>query len=140
MTVTVTLSENMAERLQAHADKFHWSLDRLVEKLLTDALPVYETNGFHTTSDSTADDYATGDVDDPDASLARVIAQIKAKPPNPDAIERGDKVGDMAYIQSLLDNPPTDTLTLAEWEAYWPAFEQELKELDHAQDIAEGRL
>jgi hypothetical protein len=36
----------------------------------------------------------------------------------------------MAYIQSLLDNPPTDTLTVAEWEEYWPAFEQELKELD----------
>lgn len=129
MTVTVTLSERLSEHLQAHADKFHLSLDALVEKLLVDALPVVETNGFHLSP-----------ADDDLPSLEEVIAKIKATGPNPDAIERGDKVGDMAYIQSLLDNPPTDTLTVAEWEEYWPAFEQELKELDQARAVAKGLL
>lgn len=128
MTVTVTLSENIAERLQAHADEFHLSLDALVEKLLADALPVAETNGFHAPAD-----------DDDLPTLGEVVARIKATPLNPDAIERGAKVGDMAYIQSLLDHPPTDTLTVEEWAEYWPAFEQELKELDRAQAIAEGQ-
>ena len=135
MAVTVTLSEQLSERLQTHADEVHLSLDALVERLLADTLPVYKSNGFHLPEHP-----ITEELDDPDASLARVIAQIKATPPNPAAIEQGDKVGDMTYLQYLLDNPPTDTLTVEEWEQYWPAFEQEMKELDRAQEIAEGRL
>ena len=129
MAMTITLSESIAERLQAHANQFQLSADALAEKLLADALPVSKTNGFQLPP-----------ADDDLSSLEEVIAKIKAIPPNPAAIELGAKVGDMAYIQSLLDNPPTDTLTVAEWEEHWSAFEQELKALDRAQAIAEGQI
>lgn len=137
MTITVTISTPTGERLQTQADKVDLPLDTLVERMLINSLPVYETNGFHITNDDTADD---DPADDDFPTLEEVVAMIKATPPNPNAFKPGEKFGDMAYIQSLLDNPPTDTLTVAEWEEYWPAFEQELKELDRAQDIAEGRL
>jgi hypothetical protein len=122
VTITVTLSTPIGKRLQTQADKIDLPLDDLVERMLIASLPVYEANGFHATADEpVVDDFPT---------LEEIVAQIKATPPNPNAIQRGEKFGDMAYIQSLLDNPPTDTLTVAEWEEYWPAFEQELKELD----------
>ncbi len=129
MTMTITLSDSIAERLQAYANQFQLSADALAEKLLADALPVSKTNGFHLPP-----------ADDDLSSLEQVVAKIKAMPPNPAAIEPGAKVGDMAYIQSLLDNPPTDTVTVAEWEEHWSAFEQELKALDRAQAIAEGQI
>ena len=129
MAITVTLSERLSAYLLAQADRVHLPVDALVEQLLTAALPLDETNGYHALA-----------ADDAVPALAEVVALIKATPPNPAAIERGDKVNDLAYVQDLLDNPPTDTLTAEEWAAYWPAFEQELKELDRAQAIAEGRL
>jgi predicted transcriptional regulator len=134
MAVTITLSEQLAKRLQAHARAFHLSLDTLVEKLLADSLPVYEANG------DAAEHSQAETPDDPEAELAQIVAQIKATPPNPDAIECGEKVDDLNYIQYLLDTPPTDTLTAEEWEHYWPEVEQELKELDRAPEIAKGRL
>lgn len=139
MAVTITISERLSQRLQAHARTFQLPLDALVEQLLADALPAEETNGFDATDEHAPAIHPAGDLDDPDAELARIVAQIKATPPNPDAIERGDKVGDLTYIQYLLDNPPTDTLTAEEWEHYWPAVEQELKELDPAPEIDVGR-
>lgn len=131
MTTSVKLSAPVAERLQTQADKVHLPLDTLVERMLIDSLPVYETNGFHATDAPL--------VDDDFPTLEEIVAMIKATPPNLNAMQKGEKFGDMAYIQSLLDNPPTDTMTVAEWEEYWPSFEQELKELDRAQDLAEGR-
>lgn len=46
VSVTVTLSDPIGERLQTQADKIHLPLDTLVERMLIDSLPVYETNGF----------------------------------------------------------------------------------------------
>lgn len=131
MTTTVTLSTPICKRLQKQVDKIDLPLDDLVERMLTTSLPAYETNGFHAVYDEpTNDDFPT---------LEQVVAMIKATPPNPNAMKPGEKFGDMAYIQSLLDNPPTDTMTVEEWEEYWPAYEQELNELDYAQEVAEGR-
>lgn len=95
-------------------------MESLVEQLLAHTLPVEESNGIHPLAD-----------DNGLSSLEEVVALIKATLPNPAAIQRGDKAGDMAYIQALLDTPPTDTLTREEWEQYWPAFEQELTRSNH---------
>lgn len=129
MTVTVTLSARVSEHLQAHADKFHLSLDALVEKLLADALPVVEANGFH------------GPADDDDlSSLEEVVARIKATPPNPDAIHPATKSVD-ELIADLQANPPSDELlTFEEMWPHWQAFEQELKDMDQADAVRAGRL
>lgn len=135
MAVTVTLSEQLSERLQTHAAEVHLSLDALVERLLADTLPVYETNGFHLPEHP-----ITEELDDPDASLARVIAKIKATPPNPAAIHPATKSVD-ELIADLQANPPSDELlTFEEMWPLWQTFEQELKAMDQADAISEGRI
>ena len=125
MTMTVTLSAELSAQLQAYAQQLHLSPEAVVEQVLAAALPAQETNGFH---GSAAPAPSTADTDD--GELAAVIAQIKATPPNPMAIEQGSKVDDKVYLQYLLEHAPTDTLTMVEWEVYWPLVEQELKDLD----------
>lgn len=129
MTMTVTLSENIAERLQAHADKFHLSLDALVEKLLADALPVAETNGVHAPAD-----------DDDLPSLEEVVAMIKATPPNLAAFHPATKT--VAQLMAELEANPSEEsdITPEEWDRLWAKFEQGLKAADRADDIAEGRF
>lgn len=73
------------------------------------------------------------------SSIDELVKQIKATPPDPTTITQGSKVGDMEYVQYLLDNPPTDTISAEEWERLWPEHESEMKALDVAQAIAEGR-
>ncbi|MEM7532735.1 MAG: hypothetical protein AAF639_11210 [Chloroflexota bacterium] len=80
------------------------------------------------------------DDDDIDDTLEGMLAAIKVTPPNPNAVTYGEKFGDMDYIQYLLDTPPTDTMTMEEWEEVWPAFEQEQKVLNRLDDITEGRF
>ena len=125
MTITVTLSAELSAQLQAYAQQIHLSPELVVEQVLTAALPTQKS------SLPSSDTPETSTADTDDTSLAAVIAQIKATLPNPEAIEQGSKVGDQAYIQYLLDHAPTDTLTMTEWEIYWPLVEQELKDLDH---------
>jgi hypothetical protein len=72
-------------------------------------------------------------------TMEEIVAWIKATP-NPQNIHPGEKVKDLAYIDELLANPPTDTITAEEWAEFWPQFEQELKEFEQASDIVEGRL
>lgn len=111
MTITVTLSAELSAQLQAYAQQLHLSPEHVVEQVLTAALPLVEANGFHG-----SDTPETLTTDAADVELAAVIAQIKATPPNPAALEQGSKVGDKAYLQYLLEHAPTDTLTKAEWE------------------------
>lgn len=125
MTITVTLSAELSAQLQAYAQQIHLSPELVVEQVLTAALPTQKSS-LHS-----SDTPVTSTADTDDTALAAVIAQIKATLPNPEAIEQGSKVGDQAYIQYLLDHAPTDTLTMTEWEIYWPLVEQELKDLDH---------
>lgn len=131
MAITITLSEALSERLQAHAAETHLSPHILVEELLADALPPVKANGVTANGMHVAQDPD----DESHPTLEEVVALIKATPPNPDAIEYGNKVGDKAYLQYLLESPPTDTLTFTEWEEQWAVFERELKELDQARAI-----
>ena len=129
MSLTVTLSENIAERLQAHADEFHLPLDALVEKLLVDALAVVEVNGFHAPT-----------YNDDLSSLEEIVAMIKATPPNPNAIHPATKTA-AELMAELEANPPEKSdITPEEWDRLWAGFEQGLKAADRADDIAEGRI
>ena len=40
------------------------------------------------------------------------------------------KAKDPKYLEYLLANPPSGTMTFAEWEQFWPHFEDELKKFD----------
>lgn len=47
MTVTVTLSENIAERLEAHAAEFHLSLDAFLLSCVSNLLTSYAILSDH---------------------------------------------------------------------------------------------
>lgn len=84
-----------------------------------------ETNGKHHAED--------------DDGLERLIAEIKATPPNPNAVHPATKSGEQ-FRADLEANPPSPELfTFAEWQPLWAAFEAEEKALARAHEIAEGR-
>lgn len=132
MTTSVKLSAPVAERLQTQADKVHLPLDALVERMLIDSLPVYETNGFHATAGQLADDNSL--------ILEEIVAMIKATPPNSNAIHPPTKT--VAELMAELEaNPPEPSdITPDEWDRLWVAFEAELKAADYADALSEGRL
>lgn len=135
MALTITLSEALSERLQAHAAETHSSPDSLVEALLTDALPPVKTNGMTANGTQLAQDAD----DESHPTLAEVVAMIKATPPNPDAIHPATKTA-AQLIAELEANPPSDELlTFEEMWPHWQGFEQELKAMDQADAISEGR-
>ena len=68
--------------------------------------------------------------DDPSPTLAEVVAQIKATPPNPSQIQRATKTVDevlAGWEESPTAEPP---LTTAEWEQNWWAIRQEMQQRD----------
>ncbi len=132
MTTSVKLSAPVAERLQTQAAKVHLPLDTLVERMLIDSLPVYETNGFHATADQLADDDSL--------TLEEIVAMIKATPPNPNAIHPATKTAAELIAELEADPPEASDITPDEWDRLWAAFEAELKAADYADALSEGRL
>ena len=128
MTITITLPEPLMILLEQKAEHLHLSADEFATKLVRDALLDQESAR---PEPAVEDDFPT---------LEEVVASIKALPPNPGAFHPGERANDKEYLDYLLANPPRDTMTFEEWERFWPEFEQELTILDHAQDIAEGRI
>jgi hypothetical protein len=130
MDITLVLPETMVERLERQAGKLNVSLDDMAWKLLNDALVKESAATTHPDN---------GDKDDL-PSLEEVVARIKAIPPNPAAVVPATKTIEevVAYWEA---NPPDESdISPEEWERLWAAFEQELKAIDRADDIAEGRL
>jgi prevent-host-death family protein len=78
----------------------------------------------------------------PDAETIRnhpemiaLVERIKATPPNPAAIHPAT-----ASLAELLQNAPEDPdFDLETWTRQWDAIEAEMKAIDRADDIAEGR-
>lgn len=135
MTITVALSAELSAQLQAYAQQLHLAPEIVVEQVLMSALPAQEANGVHG-----PDTPEIAPTDPADTELAAVIAQIKATPPNPVALQPAQKSVDelMADLQA---NPPSnELLTFAELWPLWEKFEQELKAADAVDIISEGRL
>jgi hypothetical protein len=130
MTVTITFSNLLSNLLQQKAKRLQISVEELATRLLEEAL-------MHESVDTSA--LAT---EEDSASLEALVAKIKAgpegaskgsprwAPSDSNGFEQGEKVGDKAYIEYLLANPPKGTVTAEEWERLWPQIEEELKALD----------
>ena len=132
MTITVTLSTPIGERLQTQADKIDLPLDDLVERMLATSLPAYETNGFHAAYDEP--------IDDDFPTLEEIVAMIKATPPNPNAVHLPTKTAAELIAELEADPPEASDITPDEWDRLWAAFEAELKAADYADALSEGRL
>jgi hypothetical protein len=100
--------------LKHRAEEKEMSVDDLVIDLLVNAL----TNEL--------EDYP---------SLEEVVARIKASPPNPANIHPAT-----ASLAELLLNAPEDPdFDLETWKRDWANVEAEIKAIERANDITEGR-
>ena len=70
-----------------------------------------------------------------DPELVALVERIKATPPNPAAIRPA--TGSLA--EALQNAPEDPDFDLATWTRQWNAIEAEMKAIDRADDIAEGR-
>ncbi|MEM7531411.1 MAG: hypothetical protein AAF639_04490 [Chloroflexota bacterium] len=138
MTVTISLSGELSDRVQSGAKRLRLSPQIIVENILrlffwrnhTDDALEKEINRVSSFDDSNSLEIDYNHSDNyREQTLEEVVAEIKALPRNPAMIKRGEKVGDMDYIQYLIDNPPTDTMTMEEWAEEWPPIAKEIKEL-----------
>lgn len=129
MQVTLSLPETLVNHLQQQAEQLDVSLDDLTAKLLSDALINEQTESL-----SAPDD----EVDLP--TLEELVARIRATPPNPKAVHPPTKTVEEVLAALEASPSPESDITPEEWDRMWAAFEQELKAVDRAKDIEEGRL
>jgi hypothetical protein len=116
MTTTITLPDRLADQLQQRADAQQRSVESLViayvEAGLTDA------------------------TEEEEDSLEALVARIKAMPRNP--MNPRPAQGNLAETLRALEAMEDDVDIEAESAAF-RAAEEELRALDRADDIAEGR-
>lgn len=113
MSVTITLPDEIANPLQALADAKQVSLNDLVTDLLANVL-------------------ATEPEED---ELEVLVARIKATPPNPASIRPATG----SLIEALKNTPEDPDFDLEIWSHEWAKVEAEMKAIERADDIAEGR-
>ncbi len=113
MSLTITLSDELAHKLQIKAERRHLSPEALALTILADSLA--ETDEFPT--------------------LEEVVAHTKALPPNPASI-RPATGSLLEALQNVPDDPDFDLET---WTEEWAKIEAEMKAITRANDIVEGR-
>lgn len=124
MTITITLPEFLAARLQSEAQAQRRSAEDLAVELLDEALETKQQadGGFHLTPEE-------------------VVAKIKALAPNPanQFAFRPAMKGLAEYLAaSIASEDPNEEFDLEEWQRNWDAIEAEMRAIDRANDIAEG--
>jgi len=125
MTITITLPDFLAVRLQREAQALQRSAEDLAVELLDKALEAKQQDDdrFHLTPEE-------------------VVAKIKALPPNP--ANQFDMKAMMAgladYLEkSIASEDPNEPFDQEEWQRQWNAIEAEMKAVSRANSIAEGR-
>ncbi|MEO7910420.1 MAG: hypothetical protein ABIV47_12300 [Roseiflexaceae bacterium] len=116
MTTTITLPDRLVEQLQQQASVRHRSVEALVIEYVEAAL------GDETTHE--------------EDSLEALVARIKAMPPNPLSIIPAQ--GNLAEVLRSLEAMEDDADVEVE-SAALRAAEEQLRAIDQANDIAEGR-
>ncbi len=129
MSITITLPEPLTHLLEQQATRLHLSSEALAVKLISAAL-IDEATAL----------LERNWKDQEFPSLEEIVAGIKALPPNPKSFHPAERAHDLSYLTWLLENPTEGTMTVEEWEQFWPPFEQELKEIDRLDDLNEGRI
>ncbi len=124
---TITLPEQIAVQLQRRATD---------ERLSVEALAIaYITHGLTRPAPSSVSASTTELTNDPE--LLALVARITALPPNPASIIPAK--GDLAEVLRTLEAVDDPAYDLAVEIAALDAAELELRALDRANDIAEGR-
>ena len=124
MTTTITLPDHLAEQLQRRAA----TAQRSVEALAI----AYIESGLIEAEDGSLFEQPTGPLDE-DPELLALIARIKATPPNPARIIPAQ--GNLAAVLALMAQGEPDYELLDALDA----AELELRMINRADDIAEGR-
>lgn len=124
---TITLPADLAEQLARQAEAQRRSVEGLAIAYLVAAVR----------EDEARIEAAPRAPIDEDPELLALVARIRATPPNPDSVipARGDLANVLRSLEAI-DDPNYDLDTEI---AALDAAEAELKALDRANDIAEGR-
>ena len=131
MSLTITLSEPLATRLQDYATTSRRSADEAAATLLAAALPAPVAPDL--------DSEAAND------SLLRLVERIQALPPNPRNVFSEEELnakreGLMRYLSaSIAAEDPNEPFDEQEWNRQWDAIEAEMKARDTANRLANER-
>lgn len=112
MATTITVPDTLAVRLQQQASVQHRSVEDVALDILRDALIETSIPG-----------------------VDAVIAKIKATAPNPRNIRPAQGV----LADALRRTPNTEAFDLDQWNKEWAAVEAEMRAVEQANDLAEGR-
>ena len=113
MPTTVTLPDDLTEKLRERASTQNQSLDEFVAASLQQFLEDQE--------------------DWP--SPEEVVARIRATPPDPSAFHPATE-SLLDYLRATRKSPPEN---LADWDREWDKIEAEMKSITKANDQTEGR-
>lgn len=127
MSTTITLPSQLAAQLQERAMIEHRSIEALAIAYITTGL--LET--------MTLADASQTDMQQDDPELHAVVARIQALPPNPASSIPAR--GNLATVLRVLEATPDDTPDLNAEIAALQSAEEELRALNQADDLAEGR-
>ena len=116
MTITITLPDELAAKLQAKAETQHLPPEELILNILSSTLEL----------EAESIDYPTPE---------EVVAKIKAISPNPANIHPAST----SLADLLLNGPDDPTFDLEAWNRDWTNVEAEMKAITRTNDIAEGR-
>lgn len=118
MIVTLELNQKVVKQFQAKAQAQHLSLEQLLVDILTEAAA---------NPQPTIAQWATT----PEA----VMAQVRALPPNPNAVVPAQGL----LLEALQAEPEDPNFDLAAWNQQWAQAEAEIKEMTRQNDRQEGR-
>ena len=110
--MTISLPDDIGRKIQSRAEAEGISVNALVTDLVLQALEAED-----------------------DLTLEEFVARIQAMPPNPASVRPAQG----SLLAALQSKPIDSDFDQATWEKEWAAAEAELKALDRADDVAEGR-
>ena len=113
MTITIHVTDPLANRLQRRASMQRLTPEQLALHILADAL------------EPGKDAYST---------LDTVVAMIKATPPNPGSFRPAKE----SLQEALEKSPQYSDFDVMSWEANWAVVEQEMKAISHSNAMSEG--
>ncbi|RLT35747.1 MAG: hypothetical protein DWI57_15425 [Chloroflexi bacterium] len=133
MLLTLDLPDQIVNHLENKASVLELSVNAFTSRLLESVL--------YAPQDADSHFIYTLDQSSPTDSLRELTAKIAASPPDPSLIEPATKTI-AEFLLELENDPPLsdeDSISPPEWNRLWAEFEREMKEIDLADEIADGR-